>query len=192
MAIVVEDGTGLSNAETYASLVEFRAYCDARGYDDTAASDTTVEQKLRLAAEFIDGAYRFKGLRSKSTQALEFPRTGLVDWSGISITGVPTRLKNATIELAFKALSEASLFVDDEKRGVKSETVGPLSVTYTDSGAAAGKDFTVAKSLLAQYLYEGPLTSLGGPTAATIGTDSIFSIGMHDTPGSAASPLLSE
>lgn len=178
MALVVEDGTGRSDAEAYVSVADFRTACGNRGLDLTGKSDTLIEQKLREAAAYLDTAWRFKGERSVATQALEFPRTSLIDWSGYTVTGVPKRVKDATVELAFKAL-DGSLFTDLDRGGrVKSESVGPISVTYADD-APAGKTFRAAERALAPYIRDPD--EPGAPRYVAPGAP-YFTTGMHNAP----------
>lgn len=194
MALIVEDGTGQATAESYLSVVGFKAYCDARGYAYAGNSDAVIENKLRIATDYINSNWRFKGARLVAAQALEFPRSGLVDWSSITITGIPVRLTNATAEAAFKALSE-DLFVDADRGGmITQETVGPLSVSYA-AGAPAGKTYTAVERMLAQYIRDkkailgGP--SYGGGDSGTIVNDpqdGYFSMDMQSNPGTGVAP----
>lgn len=176
MAIVVEDGTGLADAESYLSVAAFKAWADAWGKPYGAASDTVIEQKLRQASAYIDTLARYKGQR---IGALEFPRTGLLDWSGLAVTGLPTRVKTACGELAFTALTE-ELFVNQDRGGkIVSESVGPISVSYA-ADAPAGKTIVLAAQMLAPYVRkEGDLMT--GPVLATDDTFS-FGLGMMDNP----------
>jgi hypothetical protein len=179
MPLVVEDGTGRSDAESYQSVASFKSYCDARGYSYAGVADAKIEQSLRLSTGYIDTQFRYKGERSLGSQSLEFPRTNLTDWSSYVITGVPNRVAQACNELAFKALTQP-LYEDLDRGGkVRSESVGSISVTYADD-APAGKTYQFAAKLLAQYVrdpmdIEGPF--FGGGTAG------YFGHGMHDNPG---------
>lgn len=151
MALVVEDGTGLSNAAGYVSVAAFKAYCDARGMDYSDYGTPEIEQAIVRATTYIDGYKRYKGSRKSVEQALEFPRNNLSDWGGLAVTGVPRQVANACAELAFKALSE-TLSVDLDRGGkVVTESVGPISVTYSDD-APAGKQYTAAHNMLAQFV----------------------------------------
>jgi hypothetical protein len=38
VTLVIEDGTGKANAESYVSVADFRTYADGRGLDYTVAS----------------------------------------------------------------------------------------------------------------------------------------------------------
>jgi hypothetical protein len=185
MSLVVEDGTGKANAESYQSVAGLRAYADARGLT-IADDDQVLEQKLREATEYVDTCQRYKAQRSSATQAREFPRTGLLDWSSMPVEGVPKRVVDATNYLAVVAHGE-SLWTDSDRGGVRSESVGPISTTY--DGSPVNKVFTTAMKLLEQYVRDPsePLPVIGFATPAS---GVIFSVGMDDYPGS-SSPLIS-
>lgn len=80
MALTVEDGTGLSTAESYLSVAEMRdrAIRLGLGYvaDVGSADDADVEAALRRATTLVDAVYgeRFIGARRTVDQALEWPR----------------------------------------------------------------------------------------------------------------------
>jgi hypothetical protein len=184
MALIVEDGTGQTEAESYITVAQFKTYADGRGYDYSTVADSFIEQKLRLASGYIDSQFRFKGNRKTPTQALEFPRLNLIDWSGYDIQGLPKRLKDACAELAFKALT-ADLYVDQNRGGkVKSESVGPLSVTYADD-APTGTVWQFAWNLLKPYVRDPEVR--GVPFFGAEDSKPYFQTGMTDNPGT--SPL---
>lgn len=185
MALIVEDGTGKSDAESYVSVAEFKGFCDGWGYSYAGKTDTEIEQKLRQATAYVDTKFRYKGVRTLAAQALEFPRSGCVDWSGLEATGVPGRVKRATNELAFKAFS-GNLSEDLDRGGrVKSESVGPISTTYADD-APAGRVFMQAKGFLDPYIRDPKAFDLmSGPAyAATAAADNAyFTLTTDDDPG---------
>lgn len=148
--LIVETGTGLADAESYLTVADFKGYCDKRGLSYDGQSDTVIEQKLRIATGYIDTVKRYKGQRLLSEQALEFPRANLTDWGGLAVAGVPGRVKQACAELAFKAFTE-NLYVDLDRGGmVTSQSVGPMSVSYSDK-APVGKSYMTAMKLLEPY-----------------------------------------
>lgn len=176
MALEVEDGIGKADAEGYISATEMRAFCAGWGYDLGADTDEQLEVKIRLGAEKID-ARRYKGAREFAVQALQFPRTGLTDWSGHEVTGVPLKVKKANAELAFKART-VSLDEDLERGGrIKSESTGPLSTTYADD-APAGTVFTRAEKFLEEYVRDASHPDMTAPAFET--GDPMFTVGMHD------------
>lgn len=178
MSLVVEDGSGLATAESYATVDELRTWASARGVT-VSADDTGCEQALRAAAQWIDTRWRYKGVQLTADQVLEFPRSGLVDWSGRAVTGVPKRVKDAACELAYRAATGTSLMPDAERSAyAKSKTVGPISVTYAD-GAPQSTTFVAVERLLQPYARD---TSDHGAPFFGGSTDAAFTLGMHSNP----------
>lgn len=181
MPLIVENGTGLTNADAYVSLAEFKEWSSNRGYRWEDAEDFAIENSIRLASGYIDTIGRYKGSRLVATQTLEFPRADLIDWSDYTVTGVPHRVKQACCELAYKGLSEP-LYKDLDRGGrVTSESVGPISVSYADN-APAGKVFMFAKNLLEPYLRD-PDTLAYEPMATPVYEGNFAAVGMMDNPG---------
>lgn len=180
MALIVENGSGLSNADSYITLLAFQTFCDSRGYNYDAFDDEVMEQRLRIATSYIDTIFRYKGARSKVEQALEFPRVDCLDWSSLPVTGVPLRVKQACAELAFKALSE-NLYQDQDRGGrVVSESVGPISVSYAED-APTGKVWQLAHNLLQPFVRDKTLRK-GPQWVAPVPEGTYFNAGMHDNP----------
>ncbi len=105
MALVVEDGTGLANAESYLSVSAADTYHLNRGHTAWASKTTTEKEvALRKATEYIDARYqsRFKGIVEfpDTPQALQFPRLYICGY-----TGIPVTLERATAEYALRALA---------------------------------------------------------------------------------------
>ena len=77
MAFVVEDGTGLTNSNSYISVADADTYFSDRNNTVWAALSTTQKEAYLIqATQYIDAVYsdRFSNIKLKSTQALEFPR----------------------------------------------------------------------------------------------------------------------
>lgn len=147
MSLIVEDGTGLSTAESYVSVVDADTYLAlfTTPASWTAASTTDKEVALRTGSRYIDLVYgiRFKGERILITQALLFPRTGIVTDDNFSIDddSVPIKLTHATITMATKAIDEDILPDLDvgssgELEGEKVK-VGELEVSSFYSGSTS-------------------------------------------------------
>lgn len=155
MALITEDGTGLSTAESYVSVADADARQTALGITAWTGSDTVKEQALRRATAFMEQRYRsrWKGTRLLRAQALSWPRYGvLVDGFDIESTIVPDEVANACADLAVKALSET--FNDDLERGIVREKVGPLETEY-DAFASQAKRYPAIDQMLAPFLQGG-------------------------------------
>lgn len=137
MSIIVEDGTGKSDAESYVSVAEFVLYHTNRGNSVAALPTADIEVLLRKATDYLTAQYRGKwlGYRSHSTQALDFPRTGIVvdEFITIESNQIPVELKNAQCELAARANNGA--LMQDETQKVKREKVDVIEVEYVESAS---------------------------------------------------------
>jgi len=163
MSIIVENGTGLSTAETYCTVAEATTYFSNIGNAAWAAlaSDAIREQCLRKAVAFMLGRYRSRwaGFRKTTTQALDWPRSlvpikDAPDLYGGSASyyddaSVPATVKNACASLALRA-STATLLAD-QSRTVKSETIGPITTVYDDVAGQA-TIYAEIDAMLAPYL----------------------------------------
>jgi len=147
MSLITEDGTGLINSESYVSVTDCATYFSNRGITNWATITTAQqEQALRRATDYMTQAYRskWKGRRVLITQALDWPRVGVVldDFGGsqgqnnfgsyglfqVLYTIVPIPVVNACCELAFRAA--AGELAPDLDRETVSETVGSIKTEY--------------------------------------------------------------
>ena len=107
ITLIKEDGTGLSNANTYASVVDCDAYHEAHLYAAawTAASAGDKDKALAMATRLIDAEFAFSGTRKSTTQALQWPREDCPapDEGGgkvVATNVVPKPVANAACEMA--------------------------------------------------------------------------------------------
>jgi hypothetical protein len=154
VSLIVEDGAGKADAESFISVADATGYHAARGNSAWAAlaSDAVREQLLRKATEYMQTTYRqqWQGARAYSTQALDWPRIGVcVDSFAVESSAVPVEVQRACAELALKA-SSASLLAD-QSQGVKNKTVGPISITY-DERSNRQKQYIAIDRMLRPYL----------------------------------------
>lgn len=111
--LIVEDGTGLPDSNSYASLEEFKAYHLARGNDIILLTDEVIEALLIKASDYIDTSFQFLGNKLEAEQAMSFPRYGEEFYPATQnfYALVPKKLKNATCSLAL-ILSTTEAFSD--------------------------------------------------------------------------------
>ena len=153
MALVVENGTGLSNAESYVTV----AATDTRmvNLGNTLWATITTAQKeeaLRRATAYMGQAFRGRwvGARINSTQALDWPRNGVcVDGYSVLSTIVPADIANACADLALKAA--AGDLNADLSRGVVRRKIGPLETEY-DRNSPQSKRYRSIDMALSPYL----------------------------------------
>src|SRR3954470_9123831 len=122
LVLIVENGSGLVDANTYASVADGDAYHDAHLYATswTAATTPNKEAALAMATRLIDEEFQFFGYRVSSAQALQWPRARCPDpdalRSAITLPSlvapgpyvasnkVPVRVVQATCEMARELL----------------------------------------------------------------------------------------
>jgi hypothetical protein len=153
MTLVVEDGTGLANAESYLSVADATDYFVRYGNPAWNGEIPDLEAALRRATQYIDSEYRFKGCKLTPTQALQWPRDGYT-MASLGVTWPVVRLRQACAELAVRALAD-SLYTDQSDAAVKSGSIGPISVTYAASANNGQVRFVVVDELLSQFTMGG-------------------------------------
>lgn len=150
MSLVVEDGSGLSTAESYASVAAATAYWAARTEPAAWAALSTDGEKevaLRQATEYLDARFgaRWKGYHANPlVQALDWPRSSVLDRDGYCVASdsLPTNLVRATIEAAARQASAdlaPDIDADDvgiAKTSVRADTISE-SIEYTGTKAAS-------------------------------------------------------
>lgn len=162
MALVVEDGTGLSTAESYESVDNLKAYRPRGGLSiPVGTSDATLELALIRATAAIDSMFgdRWPAQSYKLTegQALDWPRSYAWDRDWCPLTGVPTPVKRATCEAALVELGTLGALSESATTGIKSETVGPITTVYAGASAACATVYPAIKAALASVLRCGSL-----------------------------------
>ena len=125
---VYETGEGLSNANSLASVQDFKDYYSLRNINISTLTDTQIEGFLVLGTDYIVQKYDFKGSKLKDTQSLPFPRVVNNE------TIFPVNVKYATILLAFKS-QNGSLLADSQQQ-VKKEKVDVLEIEYMDGSSS--------------------------------------------------------
>lgn len=168
MSLIVEDGTGKSDAESYISVADADTYHSNRGNTAWASLLTAVkEQSLRKATDYMGQTYRlrYKGTRTSGTQALDFPRQFVEreDYQYATLNGaqmiggyfyypadeVPNEIKYACAELALRASS--TTLNDDLTQGVVREKVDVLEVEY-DKYSSQKPRYPMIDGLIAPFL----------------------------------------
>ncbi len=162
MALIVEDGSGKSDAEAYVSVADADTYHANRSGNSTwaAAADDVKERALRLATQWLDTTYKelWAGVRWSDSQLLDWPRICVtVDSLARSSDEIPTQLTEASAELAFKIVVDGdTLFNDVAKDGDVHSTsvrVGPITKSVTYLGGSVGvKSYRLIEALIKPLL----------------------------------------
>lgn len=161
--LVVEDGTGKVDSESYATIAFADDYHSKRGNDDWAAQILNKkEAALRKATDFMTERYRTRwlGFRVTMTQALDWPRydVPIYDTPGgargfpavYAMNIVPGQVQRACCEFALRVAQGLDLS-PDLAAAVKSKKVGPIEVVY-ERGTQGALTFRSIEDLLSTLI----------------------------------------
>ena len=161
MAFQVEDGTGLADANSYASVEFADQYFSDRKVTDWIGTPEDKQAWLIQATDYIEGRFgaRFVGAQQfPYQQALAFPR---VDLPGTSKT-MPANLLRATAEYALRAklgplAPDPKLDASGYALVATRKKVGPIETEFAAVGGTSGaprlfKPYPAADMLLGKLL----------------------------------------
>lgn len=148
MALIVENGTGLADAESYISVADCDALLLSWGRSTAeweALTESAKEGLLRNSTMYIDSEYalKFSGEVLNSTQALAWPRSNAYKVNGQSILSdeVPVEVLRATSFVAVESIDGGVYSDEDNGARIESESVGLGQSALTESKSyVGGKD----------------------------------------------------
>lgn len=136
MAIIVEDGSIVTGANSFIDIVYLEDYAETRGFL-LPTTDAVKEQYLIIAMDYLT-AYRslFKGVKVEDDQPLLWPRDLVyIDNVLFDKTSIPEELKKAQAQLVVEQQKRVPLFpkaVTSTTEGLVIEkTIGPLTKKYS-------------------------------------------------------------
>lgn len=154
MALIVETGAGIPNANSYASESALVSYAAARGVALTVA---TAEPLLVAAMDRLAGL-PYIGTRVARDQALDWPRSDVcVDGFEYESTELPPQLAQAQMAYAMASRSAALMPVvaADAPGTLIERTVGPITRRFSPGYRGSKASVPLADSLLAKLLRAG-------------------------------------
>lgn len=180
MALVIEDGTGKEDSQSYVDAVEIRAFAAARGVTLPAAPGGTdpdpVEAMAIQAMDYIESLEpQMKGKRTNANaptyyQALSFPRTGVrigCEYETFPDDKIPSNLVAAQCQavIAISKGFDLQPILDPNARLVKRTKVDVIEKEFfspqeVGAGYGATPTFPALEALLR------PLLRAGGATTA--------------------------
>jgi hypothetical protein len=146
MALVIEDGTIVTGANSYIDIDGAKEYASSRGVD-LGTDDALTEQRLLNAMDYLE-SQNFKGSRTDpDNQALAWPRIGVIaDGRTYGSNAIPQQLKSAQAQLAIEQFNGVKIFssttasAGSDAQVVKREKIDVIETEYmtaTDLGTAS-------------------------------------------------------
>lgn len=151
MALLVEDGTGVPNANTYGTIAGARSYASDRGIT-LSADDDVVSSQLILAMDYLEGQ-DYVGRPVSFTQALSWPRTQVQfdPDNPFPDDEIPPQLINAEYQLVIEQFNGINLepTVDNSEGFVIEDKVDVLLTKFSEKvGTTSQPMLTKVDSLL--------------------------------------------
>lgn len=172
MALVVQDGTNPTGANSYADSDTADAYALDHGASAWTDASSGKDEALIRATAAIDATYRgrFPGWKTfLRAQLTEWPRTDAYDDEDnlIGANEVPQEVISATIEAAFRELATPGSMLPDMARGgaIHRVKAGSVEVEYADN-AEATTTYSLIDGILSPVLTSSSL-GLSGRTTRT-------------------------
>jgi len=137
VALTIEDGSIVEDADSYATVDELRAFAAKRG-KVVPVGDEACETLLIRAMDWLEAQEpRFRGCRAYVDQPLSWPRTGAERPDGRSyypINEIPSGLKQAQMALAIEVqkVEAQPTRAPNAVGAVTGRKVGSLEVTYAE------------------------------------------------------------
>lgn len=162
ISIIVEDGSNVTNANSFVTLAEVRAYAEQRGAT-VPANDDALGAMVINACDYLEAqANRFQGDVSNEGQSLQWPRTGVYVGNSeteLASNVIPKQLKSAQCATVL-ALNEGVDILPNYSASdfVVREKVGPIETEYADPSKVGITPTLTNVEALLQPLFGSTLT----------------------------------
>ncbi len=170
MAIIVEDGTGIPEANAYIDAAFVDSYFVGEQLAEWQEIDVSAREAAVInATRYIDAAFTWKGKRKALEQGLSWPRTG-VTLDDFPVDGLPTRVRQATAEAVGLSIDGEEYYSTESDVGIASEQVDVIKVSYrepSDKELNKPTKFEVLNALL-RGLYKETGSTGSGVTSAKV------------------------
>ncbi len=129
ITIIVEDGTGLADANSYATLAYVKTYAEEHGAT-LPTDDETIKQYMIQAMDYIASFSSYmRGVRTTKIQSLDYPRSGVYIYGNLNAYNIiPVQLMNAQAQLVCDIQTSGPLFESTAAFATKSIKVGPITI----------------------------------------------------------------
>jgi hypothetical protein len=129
MALIIEDGSNVTGADSFASAADLVSYAAKYGF--SIPSDTSAQEALLRRAALTMQNMQWKGTKVHAQQALSWPRYNVkIDWEYLPDNYIPARIQYGQMALAAEIYADDSNPVETMKGPVSSEKVDVIAVTY--------------------------------------------------------------
>jgi len=131
ITVIVEDGSQVVGANSYCSIANITEWVLTNPHDSTWTTLTETQQKgyAIMSCRILNEQMDWDGWVIDADQALDLPRSGLVDKNGNYIDNdeIPTGVQNGQSELS-RLLAIADRTGDSDMAGYSQIVIGPINL----------------------------------------------------------------
>lgn len=134
MALIVEDGTGKTDSQTYSTVTDLDSYASLRGIT-LPATEAEKEVLLIKAMDYLESLQgMYKGIKANEFQALQWPRYNVyIDSYYVESDTIPRPLKEAQLVAAVIINGGGDLQPSVSPKVVEKQ-VDTLRIRYSEGG----------------------------------------------------------
>jgi hypothetical protein len=132
--LIIEDGTGVVDANSYITVAEAKAYASNRGVD--LGSDDAIAANLVLAADYMETKGPYTDIPYSQTQGLSFPRRERI---GSPSLGIPANIKKAQAQLLLDIKESGALLTTSRQYALKKRKLEGLEQEWAVGANAVYK-----------------------------------------------------
>jgi hypothetical protein len=168
VVMIVEDGTGVTGANSYITVADADAYIEANSFafaDWDALSTAQKEALLVWGTRYIDIRVKWEGTKVYSDLWLSWPREGVYDHENDAVDSdvIPIRLQYAVAEVA-RFLINSDLSAPGTREGIERIRVDVIEL-YLDANY---KQMTIPDDVILLLRGLGIIINPGGHTFGKI------------------------
>jgi len=159
MPLIIEDGSMVANANSFATDAEFLAYAALRGFTVPSTESERVALLIMAMDYLFNVESKLSGDRVSVDQELPYPRVGacaknfIVPSTGAK--SIPEDIKKAQIELAIQA-NTSDILISGTSNNLSSFNVdGVYSESYFSGGSISTVRADRANAYLKPYMING-------------------------------------
>lgn len=134
MPLIVEDGNGVEDANSYVSLAEAREIAAMRGIT-LSADDAELTSQLIVGGDRVTSyESKFTGRRATGIQGLSYPRKCSMRYGETYPSdSIPKELKLAQVTFAGFIEAGVDVWASTDSSGITREKVGPIETEYSEA-----------------------------------------------------------
>lgn len=140
ITVIVEDGSGVIGANSYVSTATIDSWLETNPHDNTWSSLTQPQKNgyAVMSCRVLNEQINWNGWQTDDEQALDLPRSGMVDRNGNFIDNdeIPAEVQNAQSELA-RLLAISDRTADADTAGFKEIGVGTIKLVIDKADKAS-------------------------------------------------------